>query len=318
MEKKNNSEKIRTIFNELQGNIPILSSLSKLKFKIPALSFNYYINHINYLIKICEKDLPYKFCWKMFRKLFEGKNEFLEYTEEKKKVIDYLISILKEEDQEKIQRDIILKLGTKSDSNLAYISYFKTIMDIMNALKFEQTLISIFLMYTSYNDLTKEFVIQEFFTLIKEKFPYSKIHVDNDLSDDTCVGTLLDGFEDITNEFDNYVDLNWDKEKKLFLVSKMTNDEILNDIQSISSISKQKSNKGKNNKKIINNIKIGKGDENNNEKINLKENEEINVIKEENEDNNGKEESEQELKQKICELRNQLLEKNQIIAEKDF
>ena len=53
MEKKNNSEKIRTIFNELQGNIPILSSLSKLKFKIPALSFNYYINHINYLIKIC-------------------------------------------------------------------------------------------------------------------------------------------------------------------------------------------------------------------------------------------------------------------------
>ena len=74
-----NEEKIRNLLNNLQESMSILSRLNKLKYNIPMISFNFYKNHIDTILTLCEKDLFCTLSWRLFRKFFEGENEFLDY-----------------------------------------------------------------------------------------------------------------------------------------------------------------------------------------------------------------------------------------------
>ena len=79
-----NEEKIRNLLNKLQGTMPILSRLNKLKYNIRMISFKYYKNHMDTILALSEKDLLGTLSWRLFRKFFEGENEFLDYSDKKR------------------------------------------------------------------------------------------------------------------------------------------------------------------------------------------------------------------------------------------
>ena len=80
-----NEEKIRNLLNNLQESMSILSRLNKLKYNIPMISFNFYKNHIDTILTLCEKDL---FCYLGdYSENFSKEKMNFSITRKKKRVI---------------------------------------------------------------------------------------------------------------------------------------------------------------------------------------------------------------------------------------
>lgn len=81
-----NEEKIRNLLNKLQGTMPILSRLNKLKYNIPMISFKYYKNHMDTILALSEKDLLVPYLGDCSENFSKEKMNFL-ITRTKKRVI---------------------------------------------------------------------------------------------------------------------------------------------------------------------------------------------------------------------------------------
>lgn len=155
MKVNESNEKIRNIFNELKNAIPTLSSFPKLKFKIPAISFKLYKHHINTFLSVCDKNILYKMSWLVFQSLFEGKEEFLSYTEEKEADMKLVIDIIKEKGNKDASPQNLLVSRGKSIKDKKNMSFYLTdiVYMLKQTLKIDEKIISVLLIYILNNDL---------------------------------------------------------------------------------------------------------------------------------------------------------------------
>ena len=290
-----NEEKIRNLLNNLQESMSILSRLNKLKYNIPMISFNFYKNHIDTILKLCEKDLFCTLSWRLFRKFFEGENEFLDYSEKKESDIGLIIDIIQNEYNQNSYRKILLSRGLKEKGKL-FKESFNDLTNMLEYLNIDSKLIIVFILFFLNNELTLPVLIKELIILLKDKNPKCIINIENMLKVNMTPFDFIHKFIEIKDKFDNYTELIWDDKKKTFKINNTSIDEIVNEINADIKMKKIK------NKKSPNNIK---------EKIELyetknKANESINSV------------PINELKEKNKNLQIELLDCKQKLQEKDF
>ena len=230
MKVNESNEKIRNIFNELKNAIPTLSSFPKLKFKIPAISFKLYKHHINTFLSVCDKNILYKMSWLVFQSLFEGKEEFLSYTEEKEADMKLVIDIIKEKGNKDASPQNLLVSRGKSIKDKKNMSFYLTdiVYMLKQTLKIDEKIISVLLIYILNNDLTLPLFIDTMTSILKDKFPFSEINIKSAINSGISLKAFINNFDYMMYSFDNYKNLEWDeKEKKLKIISISIN-EIIN------------------------------------------------------------------------------------------
>ena len=290
-----NEEKIRNLLNNLQESMSILSRLNKLKYNIPMISFNFYKNHIDTILTLCEKDLFCTLSWRLFRKFFEGENEFLDYSEKKESDIGLIIDIIRNEYNQNSYRKILLSRGLKEKGKF-FKESFNDLTNMLEYLNIDSKLIIVFILFFLNNELTLPVLIKELIILLKDKYPKCIINIENVLKENMTPFDFIHKFIEIKDKFDNYTELIWDDKEKTFKINNTSIDEIVNEINADTKTKKIK------NKKSPNNIK---------EKIESHEtknkaNESINSV------------PINELKEKNKDLQIELLDCKQKLQEKDF
>lgn len=219
---------IKNLLNQLQGSMTILSSLKKLEYNIPQLYFKYYTNHINTIQNICKKDLTCKLSWKLFRKLFEGDNDFKDYSLTNEHDAKILISINKEQNPEKIQLNLSDKRFGK-DYGLSE-EILQDLVFILKKLKINGKLIWVFILNFINNQFTVPSLMEEISPLLKEKYPKGVICLENINQENITIKDFIKNMKLVAQDFDNYTKLIWNSKKKVLQVIAISNEEILNDI----------------------------------------------------------------------------------------
>ena len=184
-----NEEKIRNLLNNLQESMSILSRLNKLKYNIPMISFNFYKNHIDTILTLCEKDLFCTLSWRLFRKFFEGENEFLDYSEKKESDIGLIIDIIRNEYNQNSYRKILLSRGLKEKGKL-FKESFNDLTNMLEYLNIDSKLIIVFILFFLHNELTLPVLIKELIILLKDKYPKCIINIENNTSIDEIVNEI--------------------------------------------------------------------------------------------------------------------------------
>ena len=224
-----NEEKIRNLLNNLQESMSILSRLNKLKYNIPMISFNFYKNHIDTILTLCEKDLFCTLSWRLFRKFFEGENEFLDYSEKKESDIGLIIDIIRNEYNQNSYRKILLSRGLKEKGKL-FKESFNDLTNMLEYLNIDSKLIIVFILFFLHNELTLPVLIKELIILLKDKYPKCIINIENMLKVNMTPFDFIHKFIEIKDKFDNYTELIWDDKKKTFKINNTSIDEIVNEI----------------------------------------------------------------------------------------
>ena len=155
-----NEEKIRNLLNNLQESMSILSRLNKLKYNIPMISFNFYKNHIDTILTLCEKDLFCTLSLRLSRKFFEGENEFLDYSEKKESDIGLIIDIIRNEYNQNSYKKILLSRGLKEKGKL-FKESFNDLTNMLEYLNIDSKLIIVFILFFLHNELTLPVLIKE-------------------------------------------------------------------------------------------------------------------------------------------------------------
>ena len=246
---------------------------------------------------------------KLFKSLFEGDGNFLEYTKKKEEEIKSLIQILQKNDNEKYNPKTIVERGFNEFNS----SLFEDIYTSLNNLKIDKTLISIFLLYLINIGLSVKILVEEIPLILKERFPQSNIYFGDISFEKISLEIFISQLIEISEKFDNYCDLRWEPYKEVLTLSKKTLDEVMSEINTDDNM---KEDNKTINKKIKHNQKLEKSC---NE---LKqEHNEINEEKEKKnicDENIAKDDMVNELSKEIDSLRVQLLEKNQLIEEQRY
>ena len=165
-----NEEKIRNLLNKLQESMPILSRLNKLKYNIPMISFKFYKNHMDTILALCEKDLLGTLSWRLFRKFFEGENEFLDYTDKKESDIGLIIDMIRNEYSYNSYKAILLSRGSNEKGKL-FKNCFDDLTNMLEHLNIDSKLIIAFIIFFLNNDLTLSLLIREITSLLRNKYP---------------------------------------------------------------------------------------------------------------------------------------------------
>ena len=297
-----NAEKIRNLLNDLQESMPILSGMKKLEFNIPMISFEYYKNHIETIFSLCKENLLCTLSWRLFKQFFEGEGYFLEFSEKKESDIGLIIDIIQRDDIQLAYQKILLSRGLNEKGKL-FKNYFTDLANKLESININDKIITIFIIFFLNNELTLPALIKELSILLTDKYPKCIINLENVIKEN----------------INNNTELIWDdKEKKLKIINKSSNEQINNKKENIKKKAKKKKNKK--NEICENNNNIKKKDEKENEKNiidNYLKNEEK---KEKLEKDKTKEEYEQiisDLKKQIESLQIQLLEYKNKLEQKN-
>ena len=224
-----NEEKIRNLLNKLQEAMPILSRLNKLKYNIPMISFKFYKNHMDTILALCEKDLLGTLSWRLFRKFFEGENEFLDYTDKKESDIGLIIDIIRNEYCYNSYKAILLSRGSNEKGKL-FKNCFDDLTNMLEHLNIDSKLIIAFIIFFLNNDLTLSLLIREITSLLRNKYPKSIIKIEGAIKEKMTPFVFIKKFVEIKDKIDNYTKLIWDDKKKIFKINNSSIDEILKDI----------------------------------------------------------------------------------------
>ena len=297
-----NAEKIRNLLNDLQESMPILSGMKKLEFNIPMISFEYYKNHIETIFSLCKENLLCTLSWRLFKQFFEGEGYFLEFSEKKESDIGLIIDIIQRDDIQLAYQKILLSRGLNEKGKL-FKNCFTDLANKLESININDKIITIFIIFFLNNELTLPVLIKELSILLTDKYPKCIINLENVIKEN----------------INNNTELIWDdKEKKLKIINKSSNEQINNKKENIKKKAKKKKNKK--NEICENNNNIKKKDEKENEKNiidNYLKNEEK---KEKLEKDKTKEEYEQiisDLKKQIESLQIQLLEYKNKLEQKN-
>ena len=297
-----NAEKIRNLLNDLQESMPILSGMKKLEFNIPMISFEYYKNHIETIFSLCKENLLCTLSWRLFKQFFEGEGYFLEFSEKKESDIGLIIDIIQRDDIAFAYQKILLSRGLNEKGKL-FKNCFTDLANKLESININDKIITIFIIFFLNNELTLPALIKELSILLTDKYPKCIINLENVIKEN----------------INNNTELIWDdKEKKLKIINKSSNEQINNKKENIKKKAKKKKNKK--NEICENNNNIKKKDEKENEKNiidNYLKNEEK---KEKLEKDKTKEEYEQiisDLKKQIESLQIQLLEYKNKLEQKN-
>ena len=297
-----NAEKIRNLLNDLQESMPILSGMKKLEFNIPMISFEYYKNHIETIFSLCKENLLCTLSWRLFKQFFEGEGYFLEFSEKKESDIGLIIDIIQRDDIQLAYQKILLSRGLNEKGKL-FKNCFTDLANKLESININDKIITIFIIFFLNNELTLPALIKELSILLTDKYPKCIINLENVIKEN----------------INNNTELIWDdKEKKLKIINKSSNEQINNKKENIKKKAKKKKNKK--NEICENNNNIKKKDEKENEKNiidNYLKNEEK---KEKLEKDKTKEEYEQiisDLKKQIESLQIQLLEYKNKLEQKN-
>ena len=225
MKTSENNEKVRVLFNNLKSAIPTLSNFPKLNFKIPLIYFKIYKHHINTYIPICEKSILYKLSWMIFRTLFEGKEEFLQYTKEKETDVKLLIDIIKENCE---INNTIKSLLKRSESNKYKMLFTDIEFMLENSLKIDKKIVCLVLLYFLNKDISLPLFIEIITPILKDKFPYSEIKITKVLNSGVSFKKFFEDFDYLMYSFDNYKILEWDENEKKLKITSSSSEEILN------------------------------------------------------------------------------------------
>ena len=224
-----NEEKIRNLLNKLQEAMPILSRLNKLKYNIPMISFKFYKNHMDTILALWEKDLLGTLSWRLFRKFFEGENEFLDYTDKKESDIGLIIDIIRNEYCYNSYKAILLLRGSNEKGKL-FKNYFDDLTNMLEHLNIDSKLIIAFIIFFLNNDLTLSLLVRELTSLLRNKYPKSIIKIEDAIKEKMTPFVFIKKFVEIKDKIDNYTKLIWDDKKKIFKINNSSIDEILKDI----------------------------------------------------------------------------------------
>ena len=98
----------------------------------------------------------------------------------------------------------------------------------MKKLEIDFKLICALLLYIMYNNYTLNSLLEVLIIIIKEKFPDSKICLENLFNSNISFEEFIEKFNILCTEGNicNYIDLKWNEEEKKFIVSKMSLDEL--------------------------------------------------------------------------------------------
>ena len=282
-----NAEKIRNLLNDLQESMPILSGMKKLEFNIPMISFEYYKNHIETIFSLCKENLLCTLSWRLFKQFFEGEGYFLEFSEKKESDIGLIIDIIQRDDIQLAYQKILLSRGLNEKGKL-FKNCFTDLANKLESININDKIITIFIIFFLNNELTLPALIKELSILL-------------------------------TDKYHNNTELIWDdKEKKLKIINKSSNEQINNKKENIKKKAKKKKNKK--NEICENNNNIKKKDEKENEKNIIDNNLKNEEKKEKLEKDKTKEEYEQiisDLKKQIESLQIQLLEYKNKLEQKN-
>lgn len=297
-----NAEKIRNLLNDLQESMPILSGMKKLEFNIPMISFEYYKNHIETIFSLCKENLLCTLSWRLFKQFFEGEGYFLEFSEKKESDIGLIIDIIQRDDIQKTYQKILLSRGLNEKGKL-FKSCFTDLANKLESININDKIITIFIIFFLNNELTLPALIKELSILLTDKYPKCIINLENVIKEN----------------INNNTELIWDdKEKKLKIINKSSNEQINNKKENIKKKAKKKKNKK--NEICENNNNIKKKDEKENEKNIIDNNLKNEEKKEKLEKDKTKEEYEQiisDLKKQIESLQIQLLEYKNKLEQKN-
>ena len=301
-----NAEKIRNLLNDLQEAMPILSKMPKLEFNIPMISFQYYKNHIETIFSLCEKNLACTLSWRLFKQFFEGEDYFLDCSEKKESDIGLIIDIIQRDDIQKTYQKILLSRGLNEKGKL-FRNCFTDLAGKLESININNKIITMFILFFLNNELTLPVLIKELSALLKDKYPKFIINIEDVQKENINSFDFINQFTNIKEKFDNNSELIWDdKEKKLKMINKSSNEKNSNKKEK----GKKKSKKKKNEICEKNN-NIQKKDEEENEKNDIDNNSKKEDKKEKLEKEKTKEEYEQiisDLKKQIESLQIQLLE----------
>ena len=297
-----NAEKIRNLLNDLQESMPILSGMKKLEFNIPMISFEYYKNHIETIFSLCKENLLCTLSWRLFKQFFEGEGYFLEFSEKKESDIGLIIDIIQRDDIAFAYQKILLSRGLNEKGKL-FKNCFTDLANKLESININDKIITIFIIFFLNNELTLPALIKELSILLTDKYPKCIINLENVIKEN----------------INNNTELIWDdKEKKLKIINKSSNEQINNKKENIKKKAKKKKNKK--NEICENNNNIKKKDEKENEKNIIDNNLKNEEKKEKLEKDKTKEEYEQiisDLKKQIESLQIQLLEYKNKLEQKN-
>ena len=313
-----NAEKIRNLLNDLQESMPILSGMKKLEFNIPMISFEYYKNHIETIFSLCKENLLCTLSWRLFKQFFEGEGYFLEFSEKKESDIGLIIDIIQRDDIQLAYQKILLSRGLNEKGKL-FKNCFTDLANKLESININDKIITIFIIFFLNNELTLPALIKELSILLTDKYPKCIINLENVIKENINSFDFINQFNNIKEKFENNTELIWDdKEKKLKIINKSSNEQINDKKENIKKKAKKKKNKK--NEICENNNNIKKKDEKENEKNIIDNNLKNEEKKEKLEKDKTKEEYEQiisDLKKQIESLQIQLLEYKNKLEQKN-
>ena len=189
-------EKIRNLFNKLQNAI---IKFKELEFTNKHLCYEFYKNHVKLLSILCDdSSLKQLSILKLFRSVFEKKDDFSEYTVEKEESINILIEIIKGTRSEESALEEIYVKAFYDKENIKNI--LEKIKDSMKKLEIDFKLICALLLYIMYNNYTLNSLLEVPIIIIKEKFPDSKICMENILNSNINFEEFIEKFNILCTE----------------------------------------------------------------------------------------------------------------------
>ena len=268
-----NTKKILNLFNDLQKAI---TKFDELIFPHEYISFDIYKIHISTLIQYIQDNVIAQLSLRLFRILFESKNEFNECTDKKENYINLLIKKLKakskkEKDEAKndIESEIVPLLFNIKNSEKKKMMK-ELFIKLQKKLDIKCEIYYLLLVILIESNYDVNILIDYLPQVLKEKYPdsnfdFSEAH-NSGITFDEFIGIL---FRLINNENDfNYLNCKFNIKKKEILAYHKS----LEEIEDIILTSTNKTKKGKANEIRKENIKQDNKKVDNQQKSNNKNN----------------------------------------------
>ena len=252
---KDNSEKIRNLYNKLVNS---MSNIAELVFTNKYISFNLYKAHSEILSLDVKNNILFKFSLLIFKELFEDKQNFKQFNYEKERTINSLLDVINEKLTENQLNSMISAIIFVNQNNFESLGDFK--LTLINKLHIKLEFVYLILCYLNVKGFNLINLNEILVPVLRNVFYDSIINFDDALKSGIDLDKFLENFVNIWKEDRdfNYINIQWNSKKNDFSFSSRTVEEITQIIESES----KKKKRYKNRKKNIQKTQINLNNEN--------------------------------------------------------
>lgn len=249
---EDNSEKIKNLYNAL---VKSMSNIKELVFTNKYIPFNLYKAHSEILSLTVKNIILFKFSLLIFRELFEDKQNFKQFDNEKGRKINLILDIINENVTENQLNSMISAIIFVNQNNFESLGDFK--LALINKLHIKLEYIFLIFCYMNVKGFNLNNLNEILVPILREIFSDSIVNFDGALKSGIELDKFLEKFVkiwSIERDF-NYINFQWNNKKNDFSFSSRTVDEITQIIENVNSNKNKCIRKKKNVQKIQSNDK---------------------------------------------------------------